>query len=221
MDKQYNNYDQYRKNTNEENNHQNQDYHKNYSPNENANSQNQQSYYQERMQYGRNGQEQYHRRNHRQYFHRNQENMNKENMTQEQYNQSPNNYHNTQENITHQINGNQQGKMIKNPKTNIAQDKNQQMNDRDYLNDILATEKYLSDGYNTFLLESSHTELHTDVKQILNETHDCAREVFNLMFENGFYSFQAASPQEIQKAQTTYSKYLNQQSPYMNDSDLL
>lgn len=212
MDNQNNNYGQYRRNINEENKSQNHDY---INPNRNNNYQNQTSHYQQRMQYGRNGQEQYQRRNRRQYFHRNQENI------QENYNQDHNNYQYRQENYNHQINNDQQGKMIKNPKSNITQNKNQEMDDQDFLNDILATEKYLSDGYNTFLLESSHTELHTDVKQILNETHDCAREIFNLMFENGFYSLQTASPQEIQKAQDTFSNYLNQQSPYGNKSDLL
>ena len=106
----------------------------------------------------------------------------------------------------------QQAKMIKNPEKGIVH--SPEMNDRDYLNDILATEKYLTDGFNTFVREASHTDLHNDVKTILNETHDCTRNLFDLMFKDGFYSFQGASGQEIQQAQQKFSKYLAQQDPY-------
>lgn len=106
-------------------------------------------------------------------------------------------------------------KMIKNPEMNI--DHGIEMNDRDYLNDILATEKYLTDGFNTFAREASHTELHNDIRNILDETHDCAREIFNLMFKDGFYSFQAASQQEINQTEQKFSKYLSQQDPYQGN----
>ncbi len=107
---------------------------------------------------------------------------------------------------------NQQSKMIKNPEKNVTH--SPEMNDRDYLNDILATEKYLTDGFNTFAREASHTELHNDVMTILNDTHDCTRDLFNLMFKDGFYSFQGTSGQEVQQAQQKFSKYLSQQDPY-------
>lgn len=106
----------------------------------------------------------------------------------------------------------QQAKMIKNPEKNIV--RSPEMNDRDYLNDILATEKYLTDGFNTFTSEASHTELHNDVKTILNDTHSFTRDLFNLMFKDGFYSFQGASNQEVQQTQQKFSKYLSQQDPY-------
>ncbi len=118
----------------------------------------------------------------------------------------------SQANQTNQQSVKQQSKMIKNPEKNIVH--SPEMNDRDYLNDILATEKYLTDGFNTFAREASHTELHNDVMTILNETHDCTRDLFNLMFEDGFYSFQGASGQEVQQAQQKFSKYLSQQDPY-------
>ncbi|MFP4016418.1 MAG: spore coat protein [Halanaerobiales bacterium] len=109
----------------------------------------------------------------------------------------------------------QQANMIKNPEKNIVH--SPEMNDRDYLNDILATEKYLTDAFNTFVREASHTELHNDVKTILNDTHECTRDIFNLMFKDGFYSFQGASGQEIQQAQQKFSKYISQQDPYAAD----
>ncbi len=141
---------------------------------------------------------------------------------QQQRNQNPNfnqrrpqqftQYQANQETQLNQQSTNQQAKMIKNPEKNIVH--SPEMNDRDYLNDILATEKYLTDGFNTFAREASHTELHNDVMTVLNDTHDCTRDLFNLMFKDGFYSFQGASGQEVQQAQQKFSKYLSQQDPY-------
>nr|WP_230867446.1 spore coat protein [Iocasia fonsfrigidae] len=105
---------------------------------------------------------------------------------------------------------------IQNPKSNIQQQTGPDMNDRDFLNDILATEKYLSDGFNVFAREASHGQLYNDVIHILNETHDCERDLFNLMFEHGFYSFKAAAQQDIQQAHQQFSDYINKQDPYLN-----
>jgi len=115
----------------------------------------------------------------------------------------------------------QQPLEVKNPQTNIVpQVKGPEMNDCDYLNDILANEKYLTDNFNVFTREASHMELYNDIKQILNETHDCERELFNLMFKDGFYSMKAAPRQEIQQAQQKFTGYLNSQNPYRpNDSN--
>ena len=104
---------------------------------------------------------------------------------------------------------------IKNPQANIVPPiKGPAMNNRDLLNDILASEKYLTDGFNVFVRETSHRELYQDIRQILLETHDCARELFNLMFKDGFYSFQAAQAQDIEQVKQKYSQYINYQDPY-------
>lgn len=110
----------------------------------------------------------------------------------------------------------QQSNTIQNPEKEILANTSPEMNDRDFLNDILATEKYLTDGFNTFAREASHNDLHNDIRTILNETHDCERDLFNLMFKDGFYSFQTATDQEIQQAQQQFSNYLSVQDPYDN-----
>ncbi len=97
---------------------------------------------------------------------------------------------------------------IENPKTQIAQ--TPQMNDRDFLNDQLTYEKYLTAGYSVFLNEASHQRLYQDVLTIANETQNCQRRLFNLMFQKGWYSFDAASAQEIQQEVQTYQGYQSQ-----------
>ncbi|MFW6030859.1 MAG: spore coat protein [Halanaerobiales bacterium] len=95
-----------------------------------------------------------------------------------------------------------------------VQNNSSKLNDRDRINDILATEKYLTDSFNTFIRESSNNQLYGDVKQILNDTHDCARDVFNLMYQQGSYQLEAAPTQKIQQVWSKFSNYLNTQSPY-------
>ncbi|ACL68987.1 spore coat protein [Halothermothrix orenii] len=108
-----------------------------------------------------------------------------------------------------------QSKTIKNSQTStVPQVKGPEMNDRDWINDILALEKYLTDNYNVFTREASHLELYQDLRFILDETHDCTRNIFNAMFAEGFYKLQQANPREIQQTREQFTKYLSSQSPY-------
>ena len=52
-----------------------------------------------------------------------------------------------------------------------------------------------------FAREASHQSLHCDVMQILNQTHHAARELFNLMFEKGWYTLQAEQPSHAAQQQ--------------------
>lgn len=92
---------------------------------------------------------------------------------------------------------------IQNPKANVPE--TPQMNDRDYTNDLLATEKYLTTAYSTALNEVSHETLYQDLKTIFNETQDCQRHLFNLMFQKGWYSLKAAESQQLQKDYQKFS----------------
>lgn len=100
---------------------------------------------------------------------------------------------------------------IKNPQTNqLPTVKGPEMNDRDRLNDMLATEKYLTDNYNVFAREASYNDLHKDVCQILNQTHQEARGLFNFMFNKGWYSLQAESTQQVAQVQQQFTNYQTQ-----------
>ena len=103
---------------------------------------------------------------------------------------------------------------IQNPKTQVP--KNAQMNDRDMLNDMLATEKYMTDAYSTALNEMSHERLYQDLAMIFNETQQCQRDLFNLMFKKGWYKMDAASGQQLQQSYQQFSSYMTTQFPYQN-----
>jgi spore coat protein CotF len=134
---------------------------------------------------------------------------------QEEYKKPTENYNQTQTQTTTTQTQPQQQKTIKNPKPrNQSKQKTPQMNQRDILNEILATEKYLTDSFNIFSREASHIELHSDLRLILDETHNCTRNVFNIMFEKGFYKMETAPQQKLQKVWDQFSNYLNSQAPY-------
>ncbi|MDL4839920.1 spore coat protein [Aquibacillus rhizosphaerae] len=103
---------------------------------------------------------------------------------------------------------NQQNQKIQNPETQVP--KTPQMNDRDFVNDMLTTEKYITDAYSTALNEASNQAIYQDVASIFQETQNCQRDLYNLMFKNGWYSLEKAEQQKIQQAYQQFSGYTNQ-----------
>lgn len=102
---------------------------------------------------------------------------------------------------------------IQNPQTQTP--KTSQMNDRDFLNDILTTEKYMTSSYSTFLHEASHQQLYQDMLNIFTETQNCQRELYNLMFKKGWYKIEAADRQKLQQSYQQFQGYASQ-FPYNN-----
>lgn len=88
--------------------------------------------------------------------------------------------------------------------------KGPEMNDRDRVNDILSMQKYLSNGYNVGLYETQHPQLRETVQRILNETHDNQHQLFNLMFEKGWYKMKMADAAEIGQTHQQFSNYRTQ-----------
>ncbi|WP_093046039.1 spore coat protein [Thalassobacillus cyri] len=84
------------------------------------------------------------------------------------------------------------------------------MNERDYVNDQLSTEKYMTASYNVALNEASNQNLYNDLATIFKETQDCQRDMYNLMFKKGWYSLEAADQQKLQQSYQQFSGYKNQ-----------
>jgi spore coat protein CotF len=91
--------------------------------------------------------------------------------------------------------------------------KGPEMNDRDFVNDGLSTCKYLTDSLNIAVREASHDQLHADMLRILNETHQSSRELYTLMFQNGWYKLEAEEQQKLDQAFQQFSNY-SSQFPY-------
>ncbi|MBX5437288.1 MAG: spore coat protein [Alicyclobacillaceae bacterium] len=93
--------------------------------------------------------------------------------------------------------------------------KGPEMNDRDRLNDVLATAKYLTDGLNSAAREASHQQLHQDLMTVLTETHQAARDAFNAMFQFGWYKLEHETQNKLDQAHQQFQNY-TAQLPYPN-----
>ncbi|AZU62144.1 spore coat protein [Neobacillus mesonae] len=112
---------------------------------------------------------------------------------------------------------NQQGQnpnQIANQQTGqLPKVKGPEMNDRDFLNDGLSTCKYITDSLNIAVREASHDQLHADLLQMLTETQQSCRDLFLVMFQNGWYKMEAEEQQKINQAYQQFSNY-SSQFPY-------
>ncbi|KAB7666515.1 spore coat protein [Bacillus sp. B1-b2] len=97
---------------------------------------------------------------------------------------------------------------VQNPETQVP--KTPQMNDRDFINDLLATEKYMTDSYSTALNEASNEPLYQDLLSIFTDTQNMQREIYDLMFQNGWYKLESAEQQKLQQSYQQFKGYSNQ-----------
>lgn len=89
----------------------------------------------------------------------------------------------------------EQQNMIQNEQTEVS--KTEQMNDRDYVNDILETEKNMSVNMTIALNEASNEKLYDELFDIFKSIKQEQRSLYELMFRNGWYSLEKAPEQKI------------------------
>lgn len=106
-----------------------------------------------------------------------------------------------------------QNQAIGNPETQVQ--KTAQMNERDFTNDLLSTEKAMTDHYSIYLNEASHQALYQDILNIYTESQNQQRELYNLMFRKGWYKLEPAEPQKLQQKFQQFQGYTSQ-FPYGN-----
>lgn len=87
---------------------------------------------------------------------------------------------------------------IENEKTQVPSTKD--VNDMDLLNDILQSEKDISNNYNLAVGEMSNKSLFKKILELYKESKETAREAFDLAFQNGWYSLEKAEETKIQQA---------------------
>jgi spore coat protein CotF len=81
--------------------------------------------------------------------------------------------------------------------------------ERDLMNDVLASQKFITDTYNTYTNECATPNLRDGFMSILNEEHQIQAEVFDLMKQHGWYQVPAADQQKVDQ---TKQKYQNQRA---------
>ncbi len=85
-----------------------------------------------------------------------------------------------------------------------------EMNDKDYLNDILETEKNLGVNLAIALNEASNDALYKDLIEICKEIHDTQRMVFKEAFKNGWYVLEEAEDKKIKQKYDEFSKQFDE-----------
>jgi len=84
---------------------------------------------------------------------------------------------------------------------------NGQMQEKEILNDVLASEKAVTGAYNTFANECATPNVRDEFMRILTEEHQIQADVFDEMQKRGWYPTPAAEQQKIQQAK---QKFQNQ-----------
>jgi len=84
------------------------------------------------------------------------------------------------------------------------------LTDQEIMDDILGSQKHITDIYNTYSSECVNPTLRNDFLQILREEHNIQSTVFTDMQKRGWYAPQAAEQQMVDKAKTKYQNIAQQ-----------
>lgn len=97
---------------------------------------------------------------------------------------------------------------VSNPETEVP--KTGEMNDSDYLNDVLSTEKNIDNGYGIAMNEASNKQLFDAIGNICKETKDMTRTLFDLQFKKGWYRLEKADQTKIDTISQEYQQKMNE-----------
>lgn len=96
----------------------------------------------------------------------------------------------------------------KNPKAPVGVE--QEFNDKDMLHDTLISAKSLSNLYNIFSSEASNKELLDELSPLRMQVSRSQRDLFNLMFEMGWYELEEEPQTKIKKKKTQFTNLKKQ-----------
>lgn len=97
---------------------------------------------------------------------------------------------------------------IQNPK--IKLDSSIEMNDENYLNDILETEKNMSVNFTYALNEASNETLFNEIYEMFKQIKEAQRNLFELSFRKGFYTLEKAETNKINEEYNTLLNKFNE-----------
>ena len=83
------------------------------------------------------------------------------------------------------------------------------LNDKDYMNSLLSTLKELVKNYAVSLTETSNECLYRKYKEMFDVYASMQREVFEAMFERGWYKLEKAEDNKINEKYNMLSQELN------------
>lgn len=77
-------------------------------------------------------------------------------------------------------------------------------NDKERMLDSLASQKFITDAYNTFSNEAATPEVKTCMMNILKEEHEIQHDLFLEMKNRGWYTVEAADDQKLQQVKQKF-----------------
>ena len=97
---------------------------------------------------------------------------------------------------------------VQNPK--IELDSSIEMNDENYLNDTLETEKNMSVNFTYALNEASNETLFNEIYEMFKQIKEAQRNLFELSFRKGFYTLEKAETNKINEEYNTLLNKFNE-----------
>ncbi len=76
--------------------------------------------------------------------------------------------------------------------------------EKDMMYDVLASQKFITDTYNTFTNECATPDVRNQFMRLLDEEHQIQAEVFDVMKQRGWYQTPAADQQKVEQAKQKF-----------------
>ena len=96
---------------------------------------------------------------------------------------------------------------VKNPKTEVPN--GMSLNDKDYLNSLLSCLKEMTKNYTIAMTEASNENLYQEYLEIFLNIISLEREVYELMFRNGWYTLEKTESNKINQKYQTLNQELS------------
>lgn len=87
---------------------------------------------------------------------------------------------------------------------------NSTFTDKEIMDDVLTSQKHITDVYNSYSNECTNQQLQDDMLKILKEEHSIQFSVFGEMQKRGWYSPCAAQAQMISETKTKFENIATQ-----------
>lgn len=81
----------------------------------------------------------------------------------------------------------------------------QSLTEKDILQDLASSQKYVTNSYNTFAGECVNEQLRSAFLNILDDEHRIQADIFNDMSSNGWYQTTPADQQQLQQVKQKFS----------------
>jgi len=78
------------------------------------------------------------------------------------------------------------------------------MSEQDILTDLLTSEKHITSTVNTFITESTCSNLRDNLTSILNEEYSIHKNLYDIMSTKGWYPTSDAEALEVQKVKDKF-----------------